>query len=75
MSLREAISDALKLHSVSAAAPIPQKVLFGFDLLGSMPLWFERQHQAPGGRQRLGAVSPASHQQAATSLTACRLLQ
>jgi hypothetical protein len=74
MSLREAISDALKLHSVSAAAPIPQKVLFGFDLLGSMPLWFERQRQAPGGRQRLGAVSPASHQQAATSLAACRLL-
>ena len=74
MILREAISDALKLHSVSAAAPIPQKVLFGFDLLGSMPLWFERQRQAPGGRQRLGAVSPASHQQAATSLAACRLL-
>ena len=74
MSSREAISDALKLHSVSAAAPIPQKVLFGFDLLGSMPLWFERQRQAPGGRQRLGAVSPASHQQAATSLAACRLL-
>jgi hypothetical protein len=58
MSLREAISDALKLHSVSAAAPIPQKVLFDFDLLGSMPLWFKRQRQVPGGQQRLGSVSP-----------------
>jgi hypothetical protein len=74
MSSREVVNDALELNSVSAAAPISQKALFGFDLLGSMPLWFERQRQAPGGRQRLGAVSPASHQQAATSLAACRLL-
>ena len=58
MSLREAISDALKLHSVSAAAPIPQKVLFDFDLLGSMPLCFKRQRQVPGGQGRLEAFSP-----------------